>query len=114
MSEVATNEAIARLAPGVFKYFQGRGLIDFRVFPHKPAVLFVYVHFFCERSHPSDVDVLTAVAAGAGLEVERSCLYGETAWVEVSTRRAAPAEALATGTVVPFAPRLRARAGMGR
>ncbi|MGO8918037.1 MAG: hypothetical protein ACLQJR_19225 [Stellaceae bacterium] len=111
MAELTSNQAIARIAPGVFEHFHGRGLIDFRVFPNKPKILFVYVHFFCEQTETGDLDALCAVAAKAGLEVERSCLYGGTAWVEVSTRVAA-AKSVGLGAVVPFLPRLRARAAL--
>lgn len=102
MAELTSNDAIARMAPGIFKYFQGRGLINFRLFPNKPATLFIYVQFLCEQSHSSDLDVLCAVAAGAGFEVERSCLYEETIWVEVTIQRDVPDQKVERGTVVPF------------
>jgi len=113
MAELTSNQAIARIAPGVFEHFHGRGLIDFRVFPNKPRILFIYVHFFCEQSDSSDLDTLCAVAAKAGLEVERSCLYGGTAWMEVSTQLA-PAKSVRLGVVVPFMPRPRARAALAQ
>jgi hypothetical protein len=111
MSEPRPNEAIARIAPAVLEAFQGRGLIDFRVFPNKPTTLFVYVHLLCAEREGGHLDVLCAVAATSGLEVERSCRYGETVWIEVSTQPA-PAKPVQQGAVVPFTRRAVARAAL--
>lgn len=105
MSELDTNDAIARIAPSIFEHFHRRGLADFRVFPHRPAVLFVYVHFFGDEGDAGDLELLGILAARAGLDVERSCLYGGSAWIEISVGRATAAVAPERGAVVPFVPR---------
>lgn len=86
---------MARLAPRLSEFFDGRGLVDLRVFPNKPETLFVYVHFFCELGDPVDLEVLLALAAEMGVKAERGCRYGRTVWIEVE---AAPTG----GVVVPF------------
>lgn len=77
------------------EYFQGRGIIDLRVFPSRPETLFVYVHFFCELADPVDLGVLHALAAEAGITAERGCCYGQSAWIEVPV-------AATEGVVIPF------------
>lgn len=105
MNRLTTNELMARLAPRVLEHFEGRGMIDLRVFPNRPETLFVYVHFFCELGDPVDLELLQALAAEAGVAVERGCCYGHTVWIEV--RAASPA-----GVVVPFPTAKRLAAGV--
>jgi hypothetical protein len=83
MKRLTTSELTRQLAPRLREHFHGRGMIDLRVFPNKPETLFVYVHLFCELGDVVDLEVLHALAAEIGAEVERGCCYGHTVWIEV-------------------------------
>jgi hypothetical protein len=95
MNRLTSLELMAALTPKLLDQFDGWGVIDLRVFPGKPDTLFVYVHLFAQASASLQLELLQAVAARAGIAVERRCEYGQTIWIEV------PASG-ETGTVVPF------------
>jgi hypothetical protein len=105
MKRLTTDQLIARLAPRVAEHFEGRGIIDLRVFPSRPETLFVYVHFFCEPGDPVDLGVLKALAAAEGVAAETGCCYGHSVWIEIPAARP-------EGVVLPF-PAARRRAVQG-
>ncbi len=95
MNRLTSAELMAALTPKLLDQFDGRGVIDLRVFPGKPDTLFVYIHLYAQVSTSLQLELLHAIATRAGIAVDRRCEYGRTIWIEVPTRAA-------EGTVVPF------------
>ena len=104
MGEFRSGELVARLAPGLIAHFRGRALLDFQVLRSDRSRLRVVVDFSGEPGHWSDLEVMSAVAAAAGVCVRSAGTNRSSAWMEVSMPVSAEC------IVVPFRTRQAASA----
>jgi hypothetical protein len=96
---LSSEAAIARIAPTVLEHFGHRGLVNFHMLHTEPPALAISVELLGEARNAEDLNLLRCLAEAAGLRVERSCVYEEILWVEVSLEAFQPA---LRGLVLPF------------
>jgi hypothetical protein len=90
MRPASASELIARVGATIIARFQGRGAVDFRVWPSIADKLQICVHFPEDSDHLLELAALKGLVETAGAQVETERADARSIAVEVALRSPLP------------------------
>jgi hypothetical protein len=104
MGRFSAMELIARIGSAIIERFQGRGAVDFRLWPTSSDKLQICIHFADRDDHRSELGVLKALIELTGALIEGERAEPQRIGVDVAVRSPLP-----PGVVLPL--RMRGATG---
>jgi hypothetical protein len=90
MSRFSATELIARIGTAIIERFQGRGAVDFRLWPSAADKLQICVHFPDRDDHRSELGALKALIETAGATIAAERAEPQRIGVDIAVRSPLP------------------------
>jgi hypothetical protein len=90
MSRFSATELIARIGSAIIERFEGRGAVDFRLWPSTADKLQICVHFPDPEDHRSELGVLKALIEPTGARIEAEQAEPQRIGVDIAVRSLLP------------------------
>jgi hypothetical protein len=104
MSRFSAMELIARIGSAIIERFQGRGAVDFRLWPTSADKLQICIHFADRDDHRWELGALKALIEPTGAPIEAERAEPQRIGVDIAVRSPLP-----PGVVLPL--RMRGASG---
>jgi hypothetical protein len=90
MTRFSASQLIARVGSAIIEHFQGRGAVDFRLWPSAADKLRVCVHFSDRDDHRSELAALKSLIEPTGAKIEAEQAEPQRIGVEIAVRAPLP------------------------
>jgi hypothetical protein len=94
VTRFSASELIARIGSAIIQQFQGRGAVDFRLWPSSADTLQVSVHFPDRDDHRPELAALKALVETTGARIEAEQAEPQRIGVDIAVRSPRPIAAV--------------------